>query len=216
MERRLAAILAADVVDYSRLMGEDELRTLDALQTLRREIFGPAVAGHRGRVLKSMGDGWLVEFKSVADAVMCAVQIQDRVANHEIIRLRMGLHIGDISEDQEDVYGDGVNVASRLETFAEPGALALSDAVFGTIDGTLRPAFDDVGIHELKNINRPIQIWMRQPQPTRNTAQGPNTSSDGEITESERPVLALYPIETSDERPDVRELANALTNDVET
>lgn len=210
MNRRLAAILAADIVSYSALMAADHERTLTALRSLRLEVFHPIVAGLRGKVVKSMGDGWLVTFESAVDAVICAMQVQDRLAGHELIRLRMGIHLGDIVHEDEDVFGDGVNVAARLEAFAEPGAVVISDAVFGSLDGTLRPSFDDLGAREFKNIAQPIQIWGRGGEPTALA----NPAS--ERPRSERtgfPQLAVRPMSTSDARVEVIELANALTAD---
>jgi len=210
MTRRLAAILAADIVGYSAMMGSDQEGTLTALRSLRSEVFGPAVAGHRGKVVKSMGDGWLVEFASSVDAVICAMQVQDLLAGQEMIRLRIGIHIGDIVHEDEDVFGDAVNVAARLEALADPGTVAISDAVFGSLDGTLQPSFDDLGTRELKNIARSVQVWGRGG----NTAASPAPTS-----EKQRPVrtgfpqLAIGPVSTSDGRDDVNELASALTAD---
>ncbi len=122
MERRLAAILAADVVGYSRLMGEDEAGTLSALRQLRTEIIAPTVDARRGKVVKSMGDGWLVAFASVVDAVTCAIEVQKGLAGHDSIKLRVGVHLGDITHEEEDIFGDGVNIAARLQEIAQPGA----------------------------------------------------------------------------------------------
>ena len=211
VSRRLTAILAADVVGYSAMMGSDQEGTLTALRSLRLEVFGPTVAGHRGKVIKSMGDGWLVEFTSSVDAVICAMQVQDRLAGHEVIRLRIGIHIGDIVHEDEDVFGDGVNVAARLEALADPGTVAISDAVFGSLDGTLQPSFDDWGIRELKNIARPVQVWGRG---------GNTTASPVPISKKQQPVrtgfpqLSIGPVSTSDERDEVNELASALTADL--
>ena len=166
MHRRLAAILAADIVGYSGLMGADQDGTIEALRQLRAEVFGPAVAGHGGELVKSMGDSWLVEFSSTVDAVTCAMQVQDRLAGQGVIRMRIGIHLGNIVHDDEDIFGDGVNVAARLEALAEPGAVVISDAVHGSLDGTLRPHFNDEGERSLKNIDRPIRIWSRA-APTR-------------------------------------------------
>ncbi len=164
MSRRLAAILAADIVSYSAMMEADQERTLAALRQLRSEVFGPAVEGHRGKVVKSMGDGWLLEFASAVDAVTCAMQILDRVAAHETIKLRMGIHIGDVVHEEEDVFGDGVNVAARLEALAEPGSVVVSDAVYGSLDERLRSGFSDAGEQALKNINRPVRGWRWRPE----------------------------------------------------
>ncbi|MFP6746459.1 MAG: adenylate/guanylate cyclase domain-containing protein [Alphaproteobacteria bacterium] len=120
MERRLAAILAADVVGYSKLMGEDEAGTLMALRQFRRAILALALDNHNGNLTKSMGDGWLVEFASAADAVACALHLQTELTDHETIKLRIGVHIGDVTFEDEDIYGDGVNIASRLQEMAPP------------------------------------------------------------------------------------------------
>jgi len=207
MTRRLAAILAADVVGYSSLTGADQEGTLAALRQFRSELFDPTVAGHRGKVVKSMGDGWLVEFLSAADAVTCALQVQDRLVGHSTFKLRIGIHIGDVVHESQDVLGDGVNVAARLESFAEPGAVAISESTYFSLDGTLRPSFDDTGTHELKNINRPVQIWTRAP-----TLASPSVNS----SDAGFPTIAITPISTSDQRSDVQELAAALTDDLRT
>jgi adenylate cyclase len=148
MNGSLVAVLAADVAGYSKLMSDDAKSTLVALKRLRTEIFGPVVASRRGRVVKNMGDGWIVLFGAATDAAACALQIQELMANNlsqsvPEIRLRLGVHLGDVVEDEYDIYGDGVNIASRLEQLAEPGSIVISDPVFGILDGTLKPSFDD-------------------------------------------------------------------------
>ena len=158
-ERRLAAIVSADVVGYSRLMGADEAGTLAALRQFRQVLFEPLVAEHRGHVIKRMGDGWLVEFASAVDAVTCGIQIQEKLAGHEILKLRIGLHIGDITHADEDIYGDGVNIAARLQEIAEPGAVVISDTARRSIDGKLASGFNDLGLQELKNIAEPVSAY---------------------------------------------------------
>lgn len=206
IQRKLAAVMAADVVGYSRLMGDDEAGTLASLRQLRRELFGPAVAGRRGHVAKSMGDGWLVEFASAVDAVICAMQVQDRLAGHAVIKLRIGVHIGDIVHEEEDIFGDGVNITARLQEIASPGAVAVSDAVYGALDGTLRPSFDDQGTQTLKNIALPVRVWAR----------GGDVAGASQLGAKRFgfPELSIVPVETSDGRPEVRELTNALTSDL--
>src|ERR1051325_9509458 len=137
MERRLTAILAADVVGYSRLMGEDEVGTLERLKTCRRALVDPSIAEHHGRMIKLMGDGALVEFGSVVDAVQCAADIQRKMAGYDQglpdeqrIRFRIGVNLGDIIVEADDIYGDGVNIAARLETLAEPCGICISGTVF--------------------------------------------------------------------------------------
>ncbi|MDP6692627.1 MAG: adenylate/guanylate cyclase domain-containing protein, partial [Alphaproteobacteria bacterium] len=124
-------------------MGADEAGTLDALRALRQELFQPAVSEHRGNVVKSMGDGWLVEFASVVDAVNCALQVQENLVNHKIIKLRIGIHIGDIVHEDEDIYGDGVNIAARLQEIAKPGGVVLSGRARDFLDGKLASGFRD-------------------------------------------------------------------------
>ena len=210
MQRSLAAVLVADVAGYSELMGDDAEATLSALKRLRSEIFRPAVASRQGRVVKSMGDGWIVLFSAAADAATCALQIQDLLAsdpshNDPKMRLRLGLHVGDVIEDEEDVFGDGINVAARLEEIARPGTIAISDAVFGSLDGTLRPSFDDAGERMLKNISKPVRVWTGGQAPEASFVAEPSV---------DRPHVIILPVQTSDPRTDVVELADALTGDV--
>ena len=165
VERRLAAILAADVAGYSKLMGVDEEGTLAALKASRREIIDPKIAEHRGRIVKTTGDGVLVEFSSAVDAVRCAMEIQRAMAERNAntpedhrIELRIGINVGDIIFDKGDIYGDGVNIAARLETLASPGAICLSDNVHQQIKGKLPFAVSDMGDVNLKNIAQPVRV----------------------------------------------------------
>ena len=206
MQRRLEAVLAADVVGYSRLMNQDADVALDALRRLRLELFGPTVAGHHGKLVKSMGDGWIVTFPSAVDAVTCAMRIQDKLTTQDKIRLRMGLHIGDVTHEADDVFGEGVNVAARLEALCDPGSIAISEAVFSTLDGTLRPVFDDAGERTLKNIDRPVRVW------TRGGLTGAMVKPQ---KPSGLPMLGIIPVKCSDDRPEVQELANGLAHDLE-
>jgi len=164
VERRLAAILAADVVGYSRLMEADEAGTLIALQTHRRELIDPEIAGHGGRIVKLMGDGALVEFASVVDAVECALAIQRGMAERNAdaaeerrIGLRIGVHLGDVIVEGEDIYGDGVNVAARLEGLSEPGGICISQQAFDQIETKLDLAYEDLGDQKVKNIARSVR-----------------------------------------------------------
>jgi adenylate cyclase len=149
VERKLAAILAADVVGYSRLMGTDEEGTLAALKAVRRELADPKIAEHRGRIVKTTGDGLLVEFPSVVDAVRCAIEVQRAMAgrNAEIpvdkrLEFRIGIHQGDIIVDGDDIYGDGVNIAARLEALAEPGGIYVSVRVHEDVAGKIEGGYD--------------------------------------------------------------------------
>jgi adenylate cyclase len=205
--RTLAAVMAADIVGYSAMMSADAEATLSALRRLRSEVFGPAVAGHRGRLVKSIGDGWIVIFRSASEAVTCAMRLQDRMAPDPDIRLRVGIHLGDIVHEDEDVFGDGVNVAARLEALCEPGGVAMTDAVHGMLDGTLRPAFDDMGVQHLKNIAAPVRVWSRG-----------GISGVGEDIQrggaAGFPALAIEPVAAAQE--DMQDLADSLTGDLET
>lgn len=161
MDRRLGAVLIADIVGYSSMMGRDETGTLDAVKAHRRDVMDPAFAKHNGRLVKLMGDGVLAEFVSVVDAVNCALSIQNTVAepNNSVI-LRIGINLGDIIIDGDDIYGDGVNVAARLEPIAEPGGICISSIVHESLGNRVDVQFSDGGEHSLKNIERPIRVYQ--------------------------------------------------------
>jgi TolB-like protein/class 3 adenylate cyclase/Flp pilus assembly protein TadD len=166
MERRLAAILAADVVGYSRLMSNDEEGTLVRLKAHRDEVADPTIAKHKGRIVKLMGDGMLAEFASVIDAVRCAVDIQEAMSEHganlpeeQRIGLRIGINLGDVIIDGDDIYGDGVNIAARLEGLAEVGGICVSRTVFDHVKGKVEVSFEDLGAQMIKNIPEPVQTF---------------------------------------------------------
>jgi class 3 adenylate cyclase/TolB-like protein len=166
MERRLAAILAADVVGYSRLMGNDEEGTLVRLRAHRDDVADPTIAKHKGRIVKLMGDGMLAEFASVVDAVRCAIDVQEAmskrntdVSEDHSIQLRIGINLGDIIVEGDDIYGDGVNVAARLEALAEPGGICVSRTVFDHVKGKVEVAFEPMGALSLKNIAEPVEAF---------------------------------------------------------
>jgi adenylate cyclase len=166
VERKLAAILAADVVGYSRLVGADEAGTIARLKTLRKEFIEPTVAEYRGRFVKLMGDGALVEFASAVDAVECAVAIQNGVADRQAgepedwrIQFRIGINVGDIIVEDGDILGDGVNVASRLEGLAEPGGICVARNVYNQVKAKLALPFEPMGAHRVKNIAEPVEVW---------------------------------------------------------
>src|SRR5450631_4096483 len=166
VERRLAAILAADIAGYSRLMGADEIGTLEGLKAHRRELIDPAITLHHGRIVKTTGDGMLVEFASIIDAVACAVAVQRAMLGRNIdvsmdkrIVFRIGINIGDIIIDGDDIFGDGVNVAARLETLCEPGGLCISRGANEQIRDKLSLAFADLGEQAVKNIARAVGVF---------------------------------------------------------
>src|SRR6202162_3664441 len=166
VERRLAAVLAADVAGSCRLIGIDEEGTLAQLKALRKTLFDPKIAEHHGRVVKNTGDGALVAFASVVDAVRCADEIQRSVAEENIdvppdkrIEFRIGIHVGDIIIEDDDIFGDGVNIAVRLEGIAEPGGVSISDDAHRQIRGKLDITLEDMGSQSLKNIAEPMRVW---------------------------------------------------------
>src|SRR6266850_7802842 len=171
VERRLAAILAADVAGYSRLIEADEEGTLGRLKALRAEIIDPNIAEHKGRIVKTTGDGLLVEFASVVDALRCAAEMQAALAESNAplppdrrIEFRIGINVGDIIVEDGDIFGDGVNVAARLEGLAEPGGICVSARVQEDAAGKLNLAFDDMGEQALKNIGRPVRVYRVRPE----------------------------------------------------
>jgi class 3 adenylate cyclase/TolB-like protein len=199
VERRLAAILCADVVGYSRLMGADEERTLAALKSHRRELIDPLIGQHRGRILKTTGDGMLIEFASVVDAVRCAVVVQrgmeDRNANlpeAERIRLRIGINLGDVMVDEGDMFGDGVNVAARIEALAAPGEICVSYSVREQVGEKLPVRFTDLGEHGVKNIARPVRVY-RVEKGAEPYAGPTEAKTQDRLGLADRPSLAVMP-----------------------
>src|ERR1700686_4656145 len=166
VERRLAAILAADVAEYSRLMGQDETGTLRRLRDHRRELIDPEIAEHKGRIVKTTGDGILIEFPSVVEDVACAVAVQRGMAERNVsapedqqIVFRIGVNLGDIIVEGDDIHGDGVNVAARLEGIDEPGGICISDSSYQQVRDKLTIDFEDMGEQQLKNIARPVRVY---------------------------------------------------------
>ncbi|MEM7068446.1 MAG: GFA family protein [Pseudomonadota bacterium] len=177
-ERKLAAILISDVVGYSRLMGSDETATLRDMQEHQISLINPLIGQYHGRVVKLMGDGMLVEFQSATEAVKCAISIQrgmisrnENVPETSQIRLRIGINVGEIIVDGEDIYGDGVNIASRLQEQAAPDGVCISSTVFGQIDGHVDHTFEDIGAHQFKNIAKAIRLYHFNPDPSQSKAK---------------------------------------------
>jgi class 3 adenylate cyclase len=169
-QRRLAAVLAADMAGFSRLMEADENQTLRRQKQHRRELIDPAIAAARGNIIKTTGDGLIVEFASAQDAVHCAIEIQTGMNSREAksrnmdrIQYRVGINVGDIIFDDGDIFGEGVNVAARLETLSEPGGVCVSDPVYQMIRSAIAEPFVDLGAQNVKNISRPIKVWQWTP-----------------------------------------------------
>jgi len=197
LQRRLAAILSADVVGYSRLMGLDEAGTLSRLNALRRELIYPTIAAHSGRVVKLMGDGVLVEFGSAVDAVACAIEIQKNVRKHDAggseadpIQFRVGTNVGDIIVECDDIFGDGVNIAARIEAVAAPGGISLSEDAWRQVQGKLAANFVDSGEHDLKNIARPVRVHSVELG-----EQGATQSAAATLPLSDTPSIAVLPFQ---------------------
>jgi adenylate cyclase len=216
-ERKLVAILAADVVGYSRLMEVDEPGTLARLKTHRLELIDPAIAKHRGRIIKTTGDGLLVEFQSVVDAVECATEIQTRMARRNAdvsaaraIQLRIGINLGDVIVEDDDIFGDGVNVAARLEALAEPGGICVSAAVRDQVGGRLDTPFEDRGEQSVKNITRPIHIYRVM----LGAGVSPGDASPGAGKGGVKPSIAVLPFANMSGDPEQEFFADGLTEDI--
>jgi adenylate cyclase len=217
MERRLAAILAADVAGYSQLMEADEEGTLTELRTLRRDLADPKIAEHRGRIVKAMGDGLLVEFASVVDAVRCAAEIQRALATRNAdapaerrIDIRCGINLGDIILEDGDIFGDGVNIAARLEGLAEPGGICLSAAAYEQVRGKLDLAVDDMGEQQVKNITRPVRVYrVRIGEPPTAVA-----SSLAAPTLPDKPSIAVLPFANMSGDPEQEYFADGMVEEI--
>jgi adenylate cyclase len=203
LERRLAAILAADVAGYSRLMGADEEGTHERLKALRRELADPKIKEHRGRIVKTTGDGLLIEFASVVDAVRCAVEVQREMAERNTdvspdgrIEFRMGINLGDIIKDGRDIYGDGVNVAARLEALAEPGGICVSRVVRDQVRDKLAFSFEDMGEQQVKNIARPVRVHrIVLGEGTGPSDQITGGAANPPLTLPDKPSIAVLPFQ---------------------
>jgi len=206
--RRLAAILAADVVGYSRLMGADEEGTLTRLKALRAELIDPAIAERHGRIFKTTGDGLLAEFSSVVEAVRCAVDVQRvmGLGSKTEPTLRIGVHVGDVIIDGEDIFGDGVNLAARLEALAEPGGICVSARVYEDAAGRVDADFDDLGEQSLKNIDRPVRVYNVRAAPP----SGDQSRSGGKSLTATAPVPRRIGVLGVAPRPIYEELKRAL------
>jgi adenylate cyclase len=220
VERRLTAILAADVAGYSRLMGADEEGTLAALKTLRREVADPKIKEHRGRIVNTTGDGLLSEFGSVVDAVRCAVEVQREMAARNAgvnanrrIDFRIGINLSDIIVDDNDIFGDGVNIAARLEALAEPGGICVSRMVRDQVRDKLAIAFEDMGEQQVKNIARPVRAYRAV---LAERAERPSILSDTAAPRPlpDRPSIAVLPFNNGSGDPEQEYFVDGITEDI--
>src|SRR6516162_8499624 len=220
VERRLTAIMAADVAGYSRLMGADEEGTLAALKTLRREVADPKIKEHRGRIVHTMGDGLLSEFASVVDAVRCAVEVQREMAARNTgvqperrIEFRIGINLGDIIIDENDIFGDGVNIAARLEALAEPGGICVSRVVRDQVRDKLAVSFEDIGDQQVKNIVRPVRAYRVL---VAERADSPSVLSETALsrTLSDRSSIAVIPFNNISGDPEQEYFVDGITEDI--
>jgi TolB-like protein len=214
VERRLTAIVAGDVAGYSRLMGVDEEGTLARLNAHRREFLEPKISEHRGRIVKRTGDGVLIEFASAVDAARCAAEIQHgmsdrnkKVLPEQRIELRIGIHVGDIIIEEGDIFGDGVNVAARLEGIAEPGGICISEDAFRQVRDKVGMVFEDIGEQRLKNIVRPVRVYRSQ--------LGKGAIKTGQsLTASNRPTIAVLPFQNMSGDPEQEYFADGMVDEI--
>jgi adenylate cyclase len=222
--RKIAAILVADVVGYSRLTGADEDRTLARLRALRSDLIDPVIAVHHGRVVKRTGDGALVEFRSVVDAVRCAIEVQDGMVERNAglppdrrIDFRIGIHLGDVVEESDgDLMGDGVNIATRLEGIAKPGAICLSEDAYRQVKARLSLAVNDLGTAQLKNISDPIRVYSLEVGPGAQ-AKAPTPESDKPSTRlalPDKPSIAVLPFQNMSGDPEQEYFADGIVEEI--
>ncbi len=218
MERRLAAILAADVVGYTRLMGADETGTLERLKSFRKELMQPKITERKGRIVKLMGDGLLAEFPSVVEAVQCAINIQQEAAEREPdisddrrIRLRIGINLGDIIVEGSDIYGDGVNVAARLEALADPGGICVSGDAYRQAKGKIEAGFEDMGEQDLKNVAEPVSVYRIAGDGSGTAAASP---AKAPLSLPDKPSVAILPFENKSSDAEQGYFADGLTENI--
>jgi adenylate cyclase len=222
VERRLAAVLAADVAGYSRLMGTDEEGTLALLKAFRKTIVDPSIATHRGRIVKTTGDGMLVEFASAVDAVRCAADVQRGMADQNAdvpqdkrVEFRIGIHVGDIIFDDNDIFGDGVNIAARLEGISDAGGVCISDDAYRQIRGKVEIVFDDIGPQALKNIVEPMRAWRTRIDANPTFALLQKVSIEAHpLALPDKPSIAVLPFQNMSGDPEQEYFADGMVEDI--
>ena len=223
VQRRLAAILSADVVGYSRLMGIDETGTLARLKAMRRDFFDPLIAAHSGRIFKLMGDGALVEFASAVDAVTCAIEVQKQVQEHNAgshedsrIQFRIGINVGDIIVEGDDIYGDGVNVAARIQALADPGGIYISRGAAEQVRDKVPIKIETRGEQTVKNIARPIEVFCIIAEERDAVAVAVHKSETHVQTPmiTDKPAIAVLPFVNMSGEPEQEYFADGITEDI--
>jgi adenylate cyclase len=222
VERRLAAVLAADVAGYSRLMGSDEEGTLAVLKGVRKTIVDPSITLHRGRIVKTTGDGMLVEFASAVDAARCAADVQRGMADQNAdvpqdkrVEFRIGIHVGDIIFDDNDIFGDGVNIAARLEGIADAGGVCISDDAYRQIRGKVEILFDDIGPQALKNIAEPMRAWRTRIHASASLALPEKTSIEPDpLALPDKPSIAVLPFQNMSGDTEQEYFADGVVEDI--
>jgi TolB-like protein/class 3 adenylate cyclase len=235
--RRLAAILAADVAGYSRLMGADEEGTLERLKALRSELLDPKIGEHHGRIVKTTGDGLLVEFASVVDAVRCAVEVQQAMRERDTaveadsrIELRIGINLGDVIVEGDDLYGDGVNIAARIEALADAGGVFVSNTVHDHVRDRLPFVFEDLGEQQVKNIARPVRVYRVRATLTHPVANAPGSplsrnagegaerrrreAGEGSLPLPDKPSIAVLPFANMSGDPEQEYFADGMVEEI--
>src|SRR5450631_3474980 len=223
VERRLAAVLVADIAGYSHLMGADEEGTLAKLKSFRKLLVDPAISEHRGRIVKTTGDGMLAEFASAVDAARCAIEVQRGMAEQNTgvpqelrIEFRIGIHVGDIIIDESDIFGDGVNIAARLEGIAQSGGICISDDAHRQIRGKVGAVFDDMGPQLLKNIAEPMRVWRIQigNGSASTFARNVYAESGQSLALPDKPSIAVLPFENISGDPEQEYFADGMVEDI--
>ena len=222
VERRLAAILAADVAGYARLIGADEEGTVRRLKSMRAGLIDPAISEHNGRIVHTAGDGLLVEFHSVVDAMRCAIEWQSGVRQRNAggpsdarIDWRIGVNLGDIIIADDDIHGDGVNIAARLEAMAEPGGICISHAVLTQTRGKLDFPVEDIGVQTLKNIAQPVHVWRVAAQASRPPAEAASPMAEpAALPLPDKPSIAVLPFQNMSGDPEQEYFADGMVEEI--